>query len=162
MAQACLPVQGVDMMSEQLYRADYSVQAMNFDSAGSAASNLRNALVQHGFDLPLVRRAAISAYEAEMNMVIHGGGGTLTLIINSDNILILAKDNGPGITDLNLAMQEGFSTAGDEIREMGFGAGMGLPNIDRCVNFLGIETQPGKGTVVTMRLDLNRENNDDS
>jgi len=66
----------------------------------------------------------------------------------------MAVDKGPGISDLNLAMQEGFSTAGDEIREMGFGAGMGLPNIKRSVNFLGIETRPGRGTIVTMRLDL--------
>ncbi len=74
--------------------------------------------------------------------------------INFEYIELVAKDNGPGISDLKLAMQEGFSTASDEIREIGFGAGMGLPNIKRCVNFLGIETKPGQGTVVTMRVDL--------
>lgn len=141
-------------MSEQLYRQEFPVRKLDFIEAGSAASGVKKALMERGFDSQTVRRASISAYEAEMNMVIHGGGGSLILEIGRGYIQIMAVDKGPGISDLNLAMQEGFSTAGDEIREMGFGAGMGLPNIKRSVNFLGIETRPGRGTIVTMRLDL--------
>ena len=141
-------------MSGPLYSAEYSVLPMDFVSAGNASSSVRKSLIAYGLDSDIVRRAAISAYEAEMNIVIHGGGGKLVLKIYADYVKIEAIDNGPGISDLALAMQEGFTTAGDEIREMGFGAGLGLPNIQRCVNHLGIKSRPGLGTRATMRLDI--------
>lgn len=141
-------------MSAPLCKKEFYIQKFDFEHAGKAASDARKLLMDYGFDQQIVRRVAIAAYEAEMNMVIHGYGGTLILEINFEYIQLVAEDNGPGISDLKLAMQEGFSTASDEIREIGFGAGMGLPNIKRCVNFLGIETKPGRGTVVTMRVNL--------
>lgn len=144
-------------MSAVLCKKEFYVKKFDFQHAGKAASDVRKVLMDYGFEQQLVRRVAIAAYEAEMNMVIHGQGGTLTLEINFEYIQLVADDNGPGISDLRLAMQEGFSTASDEIREIGFGAGMGLPNINRCVDFLGITNKPGGGTVVTMRVNLGAE-----
>lgn len=141
-------------MSVLLYREEYSVLPMDFIEAGSAASAIRAALKELGLDQDVVRRAAISAYEAEMNIVIHGGGGKIILSVYEGCIKIEAVDLGPGISDVNMALQEGFSTAGDEIREMGFGAGMGLPNIKRCVSQFDIDTKPGNGTRAVMYLDL--------
>ncbi|NLM71228.1 MAG: anti-sigma regulatory factor [Synergistaceae bacterium] len=99
-----------------------------------------------GIPSDLVRRASVIAYEAEMNALIHGGGGLLRLTVNDDRLLIEASDSGPGIPDVQLAMQEGYSTATDEIRELGFGAGMGLPNIQRNADAMEIDTEVGKGT----------------
>ena len=96
------------------------------------------------------QKAAVSMYEAEINAVIHGGGGSAEVTIDSDKIVIRIIDNGPGIADLELAMQEGYTTASDDIREMGFGAGMGLPNMKRYADELDIQTRPDKGTIVTI------------
>jgi anti-sigma regulatory factor (Ser/Thr protein kinase) len=109
-------------------------------------------LVQLGIDPVQVKKAAISMYEAEINAVIHGGGGTADIIIDREKITVVIKDSGPGIADLELAMQEGYSTASDEIREMGFGAGMGLPNMERYADELEIDTKEGKGTTVTITV----------
>ncbi len=98
----------------------------------------------------VIRKVAIAMYEAEINTVIHGGGGTCDAEITKDEIRIVFKDNGPGIKNVDLAMQEGYSTASDSIREMGFGAGMGLPNIKKYTDEMEIESEVGKGTVVKM------------
>lgn len=102
-----------------------------------------------GIPPELVRRAAVVAYEAEMNALIHGGGGVISMTISSDSLQIKTSDKGPGIPDISLAMQEGYSTASDEIRELGFGAGMGLPNIERNSDSMNIETEVGNGTTLT-------------
>jgi len=121
-------------------------------AAGDASSHIKSVLKKLGIAADVVRRAAVAAYEAEMNIVIHSLGGTLTIEIASDHMDIVAEDHGPGIADIDLAMQEGYSTAPDEIREMGFGAGMGLPNMKKCSDVFRISSEPGAGTSVLMRI----------
>lgn len=116
--------------------------------AGSASNNIKNTLKMLGIDSDICRRAAVILYEAEMNLVIHGGGGILKAAISEDRVDLYAIDNGPGIPDLEKAMTEGFTTASDQAREMGFGAGMGLPNIKRNSDDFNIETEIGKGTTL--------------
>jgi serine/threonine-protein kinase RsbT len=126
----------------------YPIKGMDFITAGEASSNIKHTLHKIGFSPAIVRRAAIAAYEAEMNIVIHGKQGFLKTAINRERIQIIAEDTGPGIPDINLAMKEGYSTAPDHIREMGFGAGMGLPNIKNCADDFAINSDIGKGTIL--------------
>lgn len=107
----------------------YNIVKNDFKRAGEASSNIKTILKKVGIDNKTIRKVAIVTYESEMNIVIHSNGGNIIAYINSDNIVIEAIDNGPGIKDLTLALKEGYSTATHEIRELGFGAGMGLPNI---------------------------------
>jgi serine/threonine-protein kinase RsbT len=130
----------------------YDIPSNDLTCAGEASSSVKKMLVQLGIDPVQVKKAAISMYEAEINAVIHGGGGTADIIIDREKITVVIKDSGPGIADLELAMQEGYSTASDEIREMGFGAGMGLPNMERYADELEIDTKEGKGTTVTITV----------
>jgi serine/threonine-protein kinase RsbT len=127
---------------------EFVIKGGDFAAAGEAASKVKNILRQVGVDSSLLRRTAIVAYEAEMNIVIHARSGILRFQLTPDHIVIIAEDEGPGMADIDLAMQEGFSTAPEEIREMGFGAGMGLPNIKRCSDEFFIESQVGEGTYV--------------
>jgi len=129
-------------------KAEYPIKGMDFVTAGEASSNIKHTLQLIGFPPAIIRRVAIAAYEAEMNIVIHGQQGTLTTMINPEKIVLLAQDSGPGIPDIDLAMQEGFSTAPDHIREMGFGAGMGLPNIRNCADEFSLDSEVGKGTTL--------------
>jgi anti-sigma regulatory factor (Ser/Thr protein kinase) len=121
------------------------VKPLDFLSAGETASDFKETLKSLGIAPEICRKASIVTYEAEMNAVIHGGGGVIAMELSGDRITIVAKDEGPGIENVSLAMQEGYSTAPDFIREMGFGAGMGLPNIKKYSDELEIETEPGKG-----------------
>ncbi len=130
----------------------YEIPAYDLTFAGEASSNVKKTLVQLGVDPVLIKKTAISMYEAEINAVIHGKGGTADIEIDNDKIVIWIRDKGPGIPDIGLAMQEGYSTASDEVREMGFGAGMGLPNIKRYADKLDIETEVGKGTTLTLTV----------
>lgn len=130
----------------------YDIPAFDLSCAGEASSNVRKKLVQLGIDPVLIKKTAISMYEAEINAVIHGNGGYADIEIDSKKIVVRITDHGPGIPDIELAMQEGWSTATDEVREMGFGAGMGLPNIKRYADKLDIETTVGKGTTVTITV----------
>ena len=132
----------------------YEISATDFSVAGEASGNFKAVLKKLGVPSDIVRRTAIAMYEAEINTFIHGGGGTCEAEILTDRIEIKFSDNGPGIRDLNLAMQEGYSTATDKIREMGFGAGMGLPNIKNYSDDLQIITKPGKGTTVIITIYL--------
>lgn len=132
----------------------YNISGVDFGSAGAASSDIKKKLRQLGLPIRLIKRTAIAMYEAEINMVIHAGGGVSEVNINPDSILIEFKDEGPGISDINLAMTEGWSTANDEARSLGFGAGMGLPNINRNVDNLQIKSEPGKGTTLRMTLDI--------
>jgi anti-sigma regulatory factor (Ser/Thr protein kinase) len=128
------------------------VRARDFLAGGDGAARVRQVLQQVGFPPALIRRVAIATYEVEMNMVIHSTGGELRAEITPEVITITARDTGPGIPDIDLAMQEGYSTAPREIQEMGFGAGMGLPNIRRCVDELEIRSTPGQGTTVKIGI----------
>jgi anti-sigma regulatory factor (Ser/Thr protein kinase) len=118
--------------------------------AGEASIQVQNLLKSINVDPRLIRRVAICGYEGEMNVVMHGGEGKLCLQIDNRQIVLEISDNGPGIADVELALQEGYSTATDEQREMGFGAGMGLPNMKRNADHLDIETRQSRGTRVRM------------
>ena len=144
-------------MSTETYEEEYSVDGKEFVAVGVAATKIKAALKMLGVPSDLIRRASIVAYEAEMNVVIHGGGGIMKLEVHPDFIKITASDEGPGIPDISKAMEEGFSTATDKIREMGFGAGMGLPNIKRNSDNIEIKSEVGKGTVVHSVIDIAKE-----
>jgi anti-sigma regulatory factor (Ser/Thr protein kinase) len=135
----------------------YEIPSDDLAHAGEASSSVKKMLVQLGIDPVRIKKAAVSMYEAEINAVIHGGGGSAEVTIDSDKIVIRIIDNGPGIADLELAMQEGYTTASDDIREMGFGAGMGLPNMKRYADELDIQTTKNKGTVVTIVVYFSRQ-----
>lgn len=130
------------------------VKAGDFDSAGRTSSWIRQVLRQRGVDPDTRRRAAIVAYEAETNIIIHSIGGELRVRIDKDMVVIDAIDRGPGIENIELAMQEGWSTAGPLARQLGFGAGMGLPNIKRCADRMSIKTELGTGTHLHAEVDL--------
>ncbi len=136
-------------ISSMLVRT-FEVAGMDFANAGNASSQIKRILQQIGVDSGIVRRVAVASYEAEMNCVIHAGGGKITLNAGADSVEIIVEDKGPGIHDIDQAMLPGFSTASDEIREMGFGAGMGLPNMKSCSDVLEIKSEPGVGTTVKM------------
>lgn len=130
----------------------YAVSGGDFTSAGKASVQAKKALRQLGFDPDVIRRVAIAMYEGEINMVIHANGGDADLVVNPDSVDIILADTGPGIPNVELAMKEGYSTAPDNIRSLGFGAGMGLPNMKRYTDEMHIDTEVGKGTTVTMRV----------
>jgi serine/threonine-protein kinase RsbT len=128
----------------------YEVPGNDFDRAGEASARVKKALQRLGVPADVVRRVAIGTYEGEMNALIHAGGGTVQADINTENTVITVKDAGPGISDVKQAMQEGFSTAPDYVRALGFGAGMGLPNMMKCSDKFAIDTAINKGTKITM------------
>lgn len=122
----------------------------DFNKAGEVSLQIQALLKEIGFDSGLIRRASVCAYESEMNVVMHGGDGNINLILTPDLITIEIADNGPGIDDIELAMQEGFSTATPEHREMGFGAGMGIPNIKKNADLFEIVSEKTQGTCLTI------------
>jgi len=138
--------------SEPVLEMSFRVDRYDFAAAGEAASKIKQVLRQLGMAPELVRRAAVAAYEAEMNLVIHSEGGQILLRVDTEKVTLVACDGGPGMPDVSLAMREGYSTAPDEIREMGFGAGMGLPNMKRCSDSFSIESEVGRGTTVTAAI----------
>lgn len=131
-------------------RLEYDVAAGDFTRAGYASSAIKKTLKQLGVSPAVVKRVVVAVYEAEVNIVAHSYGGTITADIGPDGITVVLADTGPGIPDVEKAMQKGFSTASKEVREMGFGAGMGLPNIKENADDLQIETGAGRGT--TLRI----------
>lgn len=130
----------------------YQVDASDFSRAGEASGQVKKTLKSLGFSPDIVRRFSIAMYEAEINMVIHADGGIITVTISPEELCAVFADVGPGIPDVDLAMQEGWSTASAKVRGMGFGAGMGLPNIKKYTDFLDIETTVGVGTTVTLKV----------
>ncbi|MCX7845437.1 MAG: CBS domain-containing protein, partial [Dictyoglomaceae bacterium] len=136
---------------------EYPVLGGDFTSAGMASSTVKKALQQLGVEPSIIRRIAIITYEMEMNIVIHAYRGVLKVLLTPEVIEIIAEDEGPGIPDIELAMQPGYSTAPDNIREMGFGAGMGLPNIKNCSDELKIESIVGRGTRVISKIYLGKK-----
>lgn len=132
----------------------FKVIAMDFNRAGEGSSAIKKSLQLIGVSPNLLRRISIISYEAEMNLVIHSDGGELSCVLYPDKVEIITKDSGPGIEDINRAMEEGFSTAGHDVREMGFGAGLGLPNIKRCSDEFNIYSKLGEGTTLTATVYL--------
>jgi anti-sigma regulatory factor (Ser/Thr protein kinase) len=130
----------------------FEIDGDNFTSAGEASVAIKKHLRQMGFSPNIIRQVSVAMYEGEINMVIHANGGTADVNVYCDKIEIILKDNGPGIPDISLAMQEGYSTAPDNIRSLGFGAGMGLPNMKRYTDDMRIESEVGKGTTVYMTV----------
>ncbi len=132
----------------------YILSGDDFSAAGEASSNFKAVLKKLGVAPIVVRRVAIAMYEAEINTIIHGGGGECEAQIEKDKITVTFTDHGPGIADLSLAMQEGYSTATDKIRELGFGAGMGLPNIKKYTDEMVVDSKPGEGTKVKLVIKM--------
>lgn len=140
-------------MSE-LLKLTFDVDGDNFTSAGEASVQTKKNLRMLGVHPDVVRRVAIAMYEGEINMVIHAGGGIATVTVYPEKIEIVLEDKGPGIPDVELAMKEGFSTAPENIRSLGFGAGMGLPNMKKNTDTMVIDSVFGKGTKITMTVNL--------
>jgi serine/threonine-protein kinase RsbT len=132
------------------------IKARDFIRAGEASISVQNLLKSLNFDPRLIRRIAICGYEGEMNAVMHGGDGFLSIEIDSDRLVLEISDNGAGIEDIELAMQAGYSTANEEYREMGFGAGMGLPNMKKNSDRIIVESQKDRGTQVRMYFFLSQ------
>jgi anti-sigma regulatory factor (Ser/Thr protein kinase) len=140
-------------LSNQI-KLTYHVSPDDFTRAGEASSDVKSKLKQMGVPPEAVRKVAIAMYEGEINMVIHADGGTIDVTISPEEILMVLEDKGPGIVDIDLAMQAGYSTAPDNVRALGFGAGMGLPNMKKYSDEMGIDTKIGIGTTVTMKVFL--------
>lgn len=132
----------------------FDIDGNDFSVAGLASSNFKKVLKQLGISPEIIRKAAICMYEGEINTIIHGKGGSCDVSITEDSIIITFTDSGPGIPDIERAMQEGFSTATNEARELGFGAGMGLPNMKNYSDDLIITSEVGKGTTVKIVINL--------
>ncbi len=139
-------------MGEENVVFRYDVDGNDFSSAGAASAAVKKNLRQLGFSPDIIRRVAIAMYEGEINMVIHANGGIAEVEASADKIKMVLSDHGPGIEDVDKAMQEGFSTAKENIRSLGFGAGMGLPNMKKYTDTMEIETVVGEGTTVTMTV----------
>lgn len=132
----------------------FDVDGSDFSSAGEASVVVKKKLRQLGYPADIIRKVSIAMYEGEINMVIHANGGTAEVEIHENEIVIILSDRGPGIPDVNLAMQEGYSTARENIRVLGFGAGMGLPNMKKYTDYMKIDTKVGEGTTITMKVYL--------
>lgn len=135
-------------------KLSFEVDGEDFLRAGEASTEVKKVLKKLGIDATIIRKISIAMYEAEMNMVLHANGGTIEADISKDKIQVKLQDTGPGIEDIGLAMKEGYSTASHEIRELGFGAGMGLPNMKRYSDHLKITSEVGVGTLVELTVIL--------
>lgn len=130
----------------------YEIANDDFSRAGEASSRIKQTLKQLALDANIVRRVAIATYEAEINLVIHSDGGKIDVFLKPDKVVIYVEDVGPGIKDIDLAMTKGYSTATSQAREMGFGAGMGLPNMEKVSDEFTIDSEVGTGTFITMTI----------
>jgi serine/threonine-protein kinase RsbT len=143
------------MEINQLIIKEFEITGGDFSNGGKISTIIKSTLKELGLDHRIIRRVAIACYEAEMNAIMYAYKAVLKLMINESRIKIIVEDRGPGIPDVELAMQEGYSTSTDSMREMGFGAGMGLPNIKKSMDFLEIHTVVGSGTTLEMAIDIN-------
>ena len=132
----------------------YDVPGDDFTRAGAASSDVKRNLKELGISPSVIRNVSIAMYEGEINMVIHAGGGYIDVEITEEQIIMTLADEGPGIANLELAMKEGYSTAPDNIRCLGFGAGMGLPNIKKYTDDFRVETEVGKGTTLHLKVNI--------
>ena len=140
-------------MSDSI-KLHYTVSPDDFTRAGEASGDVKSKLKKMGVSPDVVRKVAIAMYEGEINMVIHAKGGDIDVEVSEDCITMILADRGPGIADIEQAMQAGWSTAPDNVRSLGFGAGMGLPNMKKYTDDMKIDTVLGVGTTVTMRIDM--------
>ena len=140
------------MIMSQTISFHYDVPGDDFTRAGEASSSIKKAPKQVGLAPDIIRNVAIAMYEGEINMVIHAGGGEIDVDIAPDAVHMVLRDQGPGIQDISLAMREGWSTAPDDVRSLGFGAGMGLPNMKKYTDEMKVESTVGVGTTVTMTV----------
>ncbi|HBV50864.1 MAG TPA: hypothetical protein DEF06_01120 [Clostridiales bacterium] len=141
-------------LSNQSLTLHYDIDAVDFSAAGEASSGVKRTLNKIGVNPAIVKRVAIAMYEAEINAIIHAGGGEADIEITPEKITVKISDHGPGIPDIAQAMTAGWSTAPETVRELGFGAGMGLPNMQRYTDDMQIESTVGKGTVVTLTVNI--------
>ena len=141
-------------MENSLMSLKYHVSPTDFTRAGEASSDVKNKLKKLGVPPEIIRKVAIAMYEGEINMVIHANGGDISVDITPDAIFMELKDVGPGIEDIDKAMQAGYSTTPDNVRSLGFGAGMGLPNMKKNSDTMDIQTVLGQGTTVTMTVNM--------
>ena len=132
----------------------FDVDGADFSSAGEASVKVKKKLRQLGVSPDVIRKVSIAMYEGEINMVIHAEGGVADVTVTDNEVVIVLADKGPGIPDVALAMKEGYSTARDNIRALGFGAGMGLPNMKKYTDSMKIDTEVGVGTTITMTVNL--------
>lgn len=139
-------------MNDNTIHLEYTVSGDDFTRAGEASSDVKRQLKKMGALPEAIRKVAIAMYEGEINMVIHAEGGIITVDISPEEVIMILKDKGPGIPDIEKAMQAGYSTAPENIRTLGFGAGMGLPNMKKYSDEMNIETEIGVGTTVTMKV----------
>ena len=139
-----------DLDVNEAVKFQYTINGDDFTSAGKASVQVKKMLRQLGLDAETIRRVSVAMYEGEINMVIHADGGVAEVLVWESDVRVILADKGPGIPDVALAMQEGYSTAKDNIRALGFGAGMGLPNMKRYSDSIIIDTVVGEGTTVTM------------
>ena len=137
-----------------LIHQEYAVAAADYTRAGEASADIKRRLKQLGVSGMVLRRVAVASYEVELNLVIHSMGGVLALEVAPEGVTLVSKDVGPGIPDVDLAMREGYSTANEEARSLGFGAGMGLPNMKRNADSFFIESTVGVGTTIKMHFSL--------
>jgi len=135
-------------------REEFQVVAMDFTTAGEASATIKRLLKKLGVNSSVVRRLSIACYEAEINLVIHSMGGKLILTVGAEDVTLTSEDVGPGIPDIDLAMSEGYSTASEDVRMMGFGAGMGLANMARNADRFHIESKVGEGTKIEMVFNI--------
>jgi len=135
---------------------NYHIEGGDFTRAGHASSEVKKVLKQLNVDPSVIKHIVVALYEAEVNIVAHAYRGKIDVDIDTDKVFIVLNDEGPGIPDINIAMQEGYSTASQKVREMGFGAGMGLPNIKKNADILNIQSEVGKGTCVEITTFLNK------
>ena len=141
------------MEENKSLKLSFDVVGGDFERAGEASAKIKKMMKMIGVPADIVRRIAIGTYEAEMNVIIHAGGGNVAAEAFSDATVITVTDKGPGIPDIEKALQEGWSTAPDHVRQMGFGAGMGLPNMVKCSDKFDIQSVVGEGTTITMRFE---------
>lgn len=137
-------------MKYEFVKLHFDITSGDFIKAGEASSNIKRAFLQLGISNDIIKRVCVSCYEAEMNIVIHSIGGYMDIFIYENKVEIIANDFGLGIENINLAMKEGYSTANEEAREMGFGAGMGLPNMKKSSDNFEISSIPGQYTHIKM------------
>ena len=133
---------------------EYPVAKSDYTRAGEASTDIKRRLRQLGVSSNVMRRVAVASYEVELNLVIHSLGGRLILDVGPEGVFLVSEDVGPGIPDIAMAMREGYSTASEEARSLGFGAGMGLPNMKRNADEFDIQSELGKGTRISMRFRL--------
>ncbi len=137
-----------------LMEKTFPVEAGAYETAGEASTTIKRTLKQLGVSADVLRRVSVACYEVELNLVIHSDGGTLRLLVDPEKVTLISEDVGPGIPDIEKAMTEGYSTANEEARTLGFGAGMGLPNMKRNATDFDIQSAPGVGTTITMSFSL--------